>query len=83
MGLDKDDIMDSCPEFLDLLWYARNVKKWSEQDIELMVTTAWGIWTNRNEMLHGKDRKPASVLARWTRGYLEDYSLANHVIQPY
>ena len=40
VGLAKDHVMDSCPEFLDLLWYGRNVKKWSEEDIELMVTMA-------------------------------------------
>ena len=30
IGLDMDKIMDGCPEFLDLLWYARNVKQWPE-----------------------------------------------------
>ena len=48
-----------------------------------MVTTAWGIWTNRNEVRHGKSRKPASILARWTKNYLEDYVMANHSTRPY
>ena len=26
ISLDMDKVMDKCPEFLDLLWYARNVK---------------------------------------------------------
>nr|POE70391.1 hypothetical protein CFP56_68313 [Quercus suber] len=38
--LDKDKVMDKFPEFLDLLWYARNVKQWTGEDIGLMVTTA-------------------------------------------
>lgn len=27
VGFAKDKIMDNCPEFLDLLWYARNAKR--------------------------------------------------------
>nr|POE65381.1 hypothetical protein CFP56_71824 [Quercus suber] len=83
VGLVKDNTMDNCLEFLDLLWYGQNVKKWSEEDIELMVTTAWGIWTNQNEVQHGKSRKLASELARWTKNYLEDYLIANHEVRPY
>ena len=81
--MDKDKVMDRCPKFLDLLWYARNVKQWSEEDIGLMVITAWGIWTNRNEVRHGKSRMPAFVLARWTKEYLESYVVANHSTQLY
>ena len=81
--MDIDKVMDKCPEFIDLVWYARNVKQWSEEDIGLMVTTAWGIWTNRNEVRHGKSRKPASILARWTKNYLEDYVMANHSTRAY
>ena len=78
-----DKIMDGCPEFLDLLWYAQNVKQWPEEDVGLMVMTAWGIWTNRNEVHPGKSRKRASVLARWTKEYLENYVMANHSPRPY
>ena len=83
MGIDKDHIMDSCLEFLDLLWYGRNVKKWSEENLGLMVMTAWGIWTNLNEVRHGKSGKPATVLAWWTKNYLEEYLTANHDVRPY
>ena len=38
--LDMDKVMDRCPKFLVLLWYARNVKQWPEEDVGLMVTTA-------------------------------------------
>ena len=55
---------DSCSEFVDLLWYAQNVKQWAEEDFGLMVTMVWGIWTNWNEVQHGKSKKLASVLAR-------------------
>ena len=83
MGIDKDHIMDSCPKFLDLLWYGRNVKKWLEENLGLMVMTAWGIWTNRNEVRHGKSGKPTTVLAWWTKNYLEEYLTANNDVRPY
>ena len=49
----------------------------------LLVMTTWGIWTNRNEVNHGKSRKPTSALARWTKEYLENYVMANHFTRPY
>ena len=82
-NLDMDKVMDRCPEFLDLLWYVRNVQKWPTEDVGLLVVTTWGIWTNRNKVNHRKSRKPASVLARWTREYMENYVMANHSTRPY
>ena len=58
-------------------------EKWLEEDVSLLVMTAWGIWTNQNEVNHGKSRKPAPVLARWTKELLEEYTLANHSTRPY
>ena len=49
----------------------------------LLVMTAWGIWTNWNEVNHGKSQKPTSALARWTKEYLENFVVANHSTQPY
>ena len=40
VSLDMNKVMDRCPKFLDLLWYARNVKQWPKEDVGLMVTTA-------------------------------------------
>uniref|UniRef100_A0A7N2RE64 RNase H type-1 domain-containing protein n=1 Tax=Quercus lobata TaxID=97700 RepID=A0A7N2RE64_QUELO len=53
------------------------------EDVGLMVTTAWGIWTNRNEVRHGKSRKPASVLVGWTKELLENFVMANHSTRPF
>ena len=82
-NLDMDKVMDKCPEFLDLLWYVWNVQKWLEEDVGLLVMTAWGIWTNWNEVNHGKSCKLASVLARRTKELLENYVMANHSTRPY
>lgn len=68
-------------EFLDLVWYARNVKQWSFQALACLFTIACGIWSNRNEIRTGGARKSASVIGRWTMDYLEEFRLANHKIQ--
>ena len=68
-------------EFLDLVWYARNVKQWSAQALACLFTIAWGIWSNRNEIRIGGARKLALTIARWTMDYLEEFQVANHKIQ--
>ena len=57
-------------EFIDLVWYARNVKQMSDQALAHLYTIAWGIWSNRNEIRTGGPRKSASVIASWTKDYL-------------
>ncbi|XP_075656739.1 uncharacterized protein LOC142626904 [Castanea sativa] len=68
-------------EFIDLLWYARNMKQWSAQDLAQLFVIAWGIWPNRNEVRASGLHKSASVIAGWTMEYLEEFQLANHRIQ--
>ena len=67
-------------EFIDLVWYARNVKQWSVQELARLFTVAWGIWSNRNEVRVGGARKTASGIAGWTLEYLEEFQVANHRI---
>nr|POE70078.1 udp-glucuronate 4-epimerase 3 [Quercus suber] len=74
------DLGEVC-EFLDLVWYARNVKQWSFQALAGLCTIAWGIWTNRNEIRTSGARKSASTIARWTLDYLVEFQVANHKIQ--
>ena len=68
-------------EFLDLVWFARNVKQWSAQALAGLCTIAWGIWFNWNEVRIGGARKSASAIARWSMDYLEEFQVANHKIQ--
>ena len=64
-------------EFMDLVWYARNVKQMTDQALAQLFMTAWGIWSNRNEIQTGGSRKSASLIASWTKDYLEEFQVAN------
>ena len=44
--------------------------------------TAWGIWSNRNEIQIGGSGKSASLIASWTKDYLEEFQVANHRLKP-
>lgn len=37
-------------EFIDLVWYARNVKQMDVQALAQLFMIAWAIWSNRNEI---------------------------------
>nr|POF15803.1 glutathione s-transferase t3 [Quercus suber] len=43
---------------------------YDERDAEIVVTLAWAIWFNRNEVRHGRNRKNALALVHWSRQYL-------------
>ena len=47
--------------------------QWVVEDVGLTVTIAWALWTNRNEVIHGKLRKTGLLLVDWHRSYLEEY----------
>ena len=67
-------------EFLDLVWYAWNVKQCFAQALARLFTIAWGIWSNRNEVQTSETPKSALAIASWTMDYLEEFQLANHRI---
>ena len=43
------------------------------EDAGLPITIAWALWTNRNEVIHGKLRRTSLLLVDWCRSYLEEY----------
>ena len=45
------------PSFLDLLWKMMMVDDCEENIIDLVVTIAWSIWANRNEVRNGGKKK--------------------------
>ena len=42
-----------------------------------MVTIAWAMWTNRNEVRHGGTKKMGEALVKWSTQYLAEYNCAN------
>ena len=49
--------------------------QWGMEDDGLAVTIAWALWTNINDVIHGKPRKTSLLLVDWCRSYLEEYWL--------
>lgn len=45
--------------------------------VVVVITVAWTIWTNRNEVQLGGVKKNGEVLAQWSSHYLEEYRVAN------
>ena len=43
------------------------------EDSGLAVTIVWALWTNRNDVCHGKQRKAGMSLLSWCKNYLDEY----------
>ena len=54
------------PSFLDLLWKMMMVDDCEGNIIALVVTIAWSIWTNRNEVHNGGTKKGELELLQWS-----------------
>ena len=63
--------------FFDFLWNIILEADWSMEDIGLAITIAWALWSNRNEVIHGKPRKAGLKLVDWCKNYLDEYWSAN------
>ncbi|KAK3228955.1 hypothetical protein Dsin_000836 [Dipteronia sinensis] len=58
---------------LDLLcWLSLNFKR---KDLELVAMLSWGIWSNRNLILHNKQRKDNMALFCWIKDMLAEYQV--------
>ena len=44
------------------LWHVLMDAQWVMEDAGLIVTIAWALWTNRNEVIHGKLGKTGLLL---------------------
>ena len=74
MGLsDQND----CFSFMDLLWKMVIIDRVEEEKVARMVTIAWALWFNRNEIRLRGVRKAGKDVVRWATNYLEEYWSAN------
>ena len=55
-------------------------KKTSPENIELLLTCAWALWGNKNDIRHGGKRKDGRMLLQWAMQYLEEYRAAVELI---
>nr|POE62480.1 hypothetical protein CFP56_59547 [Quercus suber] len=51
-----------------------------EKDAKPVVTVAWVMWFNRNEVWHGGRKKSDVALFQWYRQYLQEFQEANQLV---
>nr|POF00456.1 putative disease resistance rpp13-like protein 1 [Quercus suber] len=57
-------------------------EEYDEEKVATVVTIAWSIWANRNEVRHGGTKKTAEALVKWSAQYLAEYRSANTSTEP-
>lgn len=65
-----------CCTFHDLMWTSLMVDGVDDDHGARMVTIAWTLWHNRNEVRHGGERKKGQALVQWALGYIAEYRAA-------
>ena len=51
-------------------------ESFDEEKVAMLVTIAWSMWSNQNEVRHGGTRKMPKALVQWATHYLTEYSTA-------
>ena len=49
---------------------------YDKSKVAMVVTIAWAIWGNRNEVRNGGNKKSGRDIVQWTTRYLEEYYVA-------
>ena len=62
--------------FKEIMWCLTMDEKYSPKNIELILTCAWAMWGNRNDIWHGGTCKDGRMLFLWASQYLEEYRSA-------
>ena len=67
---------DQCQSFKDLIWSLLMGDVTRTETAAKVVTGAWNLWNNQNEVRVGGARKEGVVLMKWVVQYLEEYNAA-------
>jgi len=73
MKLVFPNVMDQLCSFKEMSWCLMMDEKSSPENIELLMTCVWAMWSNRNEVRHGRMRKDGRTLVQWAMQYLDEY----------
>lgn len=65
--------------FFDLLWFLLMLESFDEEKKALMVTVAWSLWCNRNEIRYVGLRKSPEALVQGATHYLMEYAAATKI----
>ena len=66
------------------LWFLLMIESFDEENVALVVTIAWSLWSNRNSVRHGGSKKTPKALVQWASHYLIDYaaSTVSNAVRP-
>ena len=53
------------------------VRKYDDERVAMVVTVAWAIWANKNEVRNGKRKWTGQDIVQWTSQHLAEYLPAN------
>ena len=70
------NVLDQLCSFKEMLWCLMMDEKSSLENIELLLTCVWAMWSNKNEVRHGGTRKDGRTLFLWAMQYLDEYRAA-------
>ena len=73
---------DDCGSFFDFLWQLVMIDKVEEDELAQIVTIAWALWCNRNEVRNGGKRKNGKEIIKWAATYLVEYTAATESLRP-
>ena len=60
------------------------IESFDEENVALVVTIAWLLWSNCNLVRHGGSKKTPKALVQWASHYLSDYavSMVSNAVRP-
>ena len=58
-------------DFYDLLWLFK--EQLQNADLEVLISAAWGIWNNRNDVKHGGSSKTTTVIVTNAYRYMKEF----------
>ena len=67
---------EECGSLFDFLWQLVMIDKVEEDKLAQIVTIAWALWCNRNEVRNGRKRKNEKEIIGWAATYLAEYTAA-------
>ncbi|XP_075645523.1 uncharacterized protein LOC142616588 [Castanea sativa] len=71
------DRSSRCQNFQDLMWLFLMEEEVEMDKVVLIVTIAWTLWHNKNEVKLGGERKPGKVIFKWAAQCIEEYEAVN------
>lgn len=59
--------------FMDLIWYVTMVIRWERDIVDKIMMIAWAMWTDRNKVRNGEEKKCSKAVMDYAREYLREY----------